>query len=152
MKRLILLPCIYVVPCFSFSRQYFSLSKGGGNCLTLTKPTRTGQSLGSHHGPAKDMVIVLLGMGDSRETATQWGMKMAGAQLRWAMLAVAKWTVGGVIAMYGITIAMIGTGGKGQWGQDINAMGVDDGSAIAMGNGGDLQWMAGWWPNRDGQW
>jgi hypothetical protein len=52
---------MYVVPSFSFSRKYFSIRKGGGNCRTLTKPTKMGKSIGSHRNhPAKDMVIVLL--------------------------------------------------------------------------------------------
>jgi hypothetical protein len=46
---------MFVVPRFSFSRKYLSVCKGGVNRLTPTEPTGTGQSIGSHHVPAKDM-------------------------------------------------------------------------------------------------
>ncbi len=46
--------------------------------------------------------------------------------------------------MCGMAIAMngSGSGGNRQQRQDINVMGVDDGGAIAMGNGG--RWWQGW--------
>jgi hypothetical protein len=51
---------MYIVPLSSFLRKYFSVLKGGRNRLTLTELTGMGQSIGSHCGPAKDTVIVLL--------------------------------------------------------------------------------------------
>ncbi len=73
-------------------KNIFSIREGDKSCLTLTKPTRTEQTIGSHHGPANDIVILLLAMGDTREMATQWETRMVGAQSQWAMPAAVKWT------------------------------------------------------------